>query len=112
MPRHARAVDHGTRLTGLAVLVVVWLAGLAAGFYTLLSIAARYGCGSNQHGLACGNGGSAVGVLLLLGVIATVTTVTVVLHGRTPTRAVMIGLCGLVALAAAAFGAHALLNTI
>jgi hypothetical protein len=91
MARHARAVDPGARLLG---------------------IAARYGCGASNHGLGCGDGGSAVGIALLLGVIATVTTVTVLVSGRTRPRALLIGLAGLLALGACALGAHALLGTV
>jgi hypothetical protein len=112
MPRHAQAVDQGTRVTRLAVLVVVWAGGLAAGFYALLGIAARYGCGASSHGLGCTTGGSVVGVVLLVGVIAVVTTVTVLVHGRTPSQTAVLGLAGLVALAGCAVGAHALLNTV
>ena len=112
MARHTQPANRGTRLVALAVVVVVWLCGLAAGFYALLGIAARYGCGSNNHGLGCGNGGSAVGVALLIGVIASVTSVTVLVHGRSRLRILLIGVIGLFALAACALGSHALLNTV
>jgi hypothetical protein len=112
MARHARSINRANRLVALAVVTVVWVCGLGAGFYALLSIAARYGCGATNHGLGCGNAGSAVGVALLIGVIATVTSVTVLVHGRNPMRILVIGLVGLFALAGCAVGAHALLNTV
>jgi hypothetical protein len=112
MPRHAHTVDPATRVSRFASLTFVWIGGLAAGCYVLLGVAARYGCGANQHGLACGNGGTAVGVALLIGVIAIVTSVTVLMHGRTPRRAAVIAFGGLLALGGCAFGAHALLSTI
>jgi hypothetical protein len=112
MSRHARSVDRPTRVTGLLTVIVVWAAGLAAGFYALLGVAARYGCSSSHHGLGCGNGGTAVGVVLVLAVIATVSTVTVLAHGRTPARVLAIGVCGLAVLVACYFGTHALLDTV
>jgi hypothetical protein len=112
MARHAQSVDQGTRLARLAVLFVVWVAGLGAGFYALLGIAARYGCGASNHRLGCTTRGSVLGGVLLIGVIATVTTVTVLVHGRTPARVAVLGVAGIVALAGCALGAHALLNTV
>ena len=112
MSRHARPIHGPTRAAALLTVLVVWAAGLAAGFYALLGVAARYGCGANQHGLGCGNGGTAVGAVLVLAVIATVTSVTILAHGRTPGRVAAIGACGLIVLAACYFGTHALLKTV
>ena len=112
MSRHARSIDRPTRAAALVTVLVTWAAGLAAGFYALLGVAARYSCGTNRHGLGCGNGGTAVGVLLVLAVITTVTTVTILAHGRTPGRVAAIGVCGLVVLFACYFATHALLKTV
>src|SRR5690349_13779040 len=103
MSRHARSIDRPTRTATLLTVLVIWAAGLAAGFYALLGVAARYGCGANQHGLGCGNAGTAVGIALVLAVIVTVTTVTVLAHGRTPARVAVIGVCGLLVLIACYF---------
>jgi len=112
MSRHARSIHRPTRAAALATVLIIWAAGLAAGFYALLGVAARYGCGASQHGFGCGNGGTAVGVLLVLAVVATVTTVTILTHGRTPARVSAIGVCGLVVLIACYFATRALLKTV
>ena len=112
MARHAQRVPRSARYTSRGSIALIWLAGLLAGCYALLSVGARYGCGSSQHGLGCRNAGSAIGVALVVGVIATVTAVTTLLHQRAPAHALLITVAGLVALAGCAVGAHALLGTI
>ena len=70
-----------------AGLVVLWLAGLAAGFVAGLTVAARAGCSGSGGGFGCGNGGSAVGALLVLIVIGTVGAATVYAYdARSSTR--------------------------
>jgi hypothetical protein len=93
-------------------MAVVWLAGLAAGFFGLLGAAARYGCGVNDKGLACTGSGSTLGVLLVLAVITVVTVVTVRIHDREPRRVITIGAVGLVALALCLLFARMLLDTV
>ena len=112
MSRHARSVDGRTRAAALITVLVIWAAGLAAGFYALLGVAARYGCGANHHGLGCSNGGTAVGLAVVVAVIATVTTVTILAHGRTAERIAAIGVCGLAVLVACYFATNALLKTV
>jgi hypothetical protein len=110
--RHARAVDRRTRTVRLSTVVVVWICGLAAGFFGLLSAAARYGCGATDTGLACRTSGSVVGVLVVLAVIGVVTTVTVMSHDQPPRRLMTIGLAGLAALLLCFIAARALLATV
>lgn len=85
---------------------------MAAGFFGLLGAAARYGCGSNDHGLACRDSGSVLAVLIVLAVVAVVTTVTVLTHDRAPRRVVTIGIAGLLALLLCFLGARGLLATV
>ena len=92
-------------------LTVIWLGGLAVGFFGVLSIAARYGCASSAHGLACRKSGSALGVLIVLGVVAIVTAVTVTTHHRSPRNVLIAATLGIVALLACYLAAHALLAT-
>jgi hypothetical protein len=93
-------------------LTFVWLGGLAAGFFALLSVAARYTtCTPTAHGLACRPVGTAIGGSLVIGVIATVTAATVLTHGRGPRRSATWGLLGVMALGACYLAAHALLDT-
>jgi hypothetical protein len=95
-----------------SVLAIVWLAGLAAGFFALLSVAARYTtCTTSAHGLACRPAGTAIGGSLVIGVIATVTAATVLTHDRGPRRSATWGLFGTAALGASYLAAHALLGT-
>jgi hypothetical protein len=112
LPRHAKAVDRRARTVRLSTVVVVWIGGLVAGFFGLLSAAARYGCGATDTGLACRKSGSVVGVLVVLAVIGVVTTVTVMSHDRPPRRLMTIGLTGLAALLLCFIAARALLSTV
>jgi hypothetical protein len=95
-----------------SALAVIWLGGLAAGFFALLSVAARYTtCTTTAHGLACRPAGTAIGGTLVIGVIATVTAATVLTHDRGPRRSATWALLGAAALGAAYLAAHALLGT-
>ena len=90
---------------------MVWLGGVGAGFFAILSVAARYGCARSAHGLACRQSGSALGIVIVAAVVAVVTTVTVYTHGRT-TRAVGVAAAlGLALLAGCYYCAHALIAT-
>ena len=91
---------------------MVWLAGLAAGFFGLLGAAARYGCGANDDGLACRGSGSLLGVLLVAAVITIVTAVTVLTHDREPRRVLTVGAIGLVGLLLCFGFARLLLGTV
>jgi hypothetical protein len=92
--------------------VLVWAGGLSAGFFALLSVAARYtSCSASAHGLACRPAGTAIGSSLVLGIIATVTAATVLTHDRGPGRSAAWGVLGVAALGACYLAAHALLGT-
>ena len=112
MSRHLQQVDGRARASRLAIVGVVWIAGLVTGFYGLLGVAVRYGCGSNDKGLACTNSGSTVGILLVVAVIAVVTAATVLAIDRAPRLVAAIAACAIVALAACFVGARALLGTV
>jgi hypothetical protein len=110
--RHAKAVTGRSRLARASTLVLVWLGGLTAGFFALLSLAARYtGCSASAHGLACRPAGTAIGALIVIGVIATVTAATVLTHDRELRPVVTWGVLGVAALGAWYLAAHALLDT-
>ncbi|PZS16574.1 MAG: hypothetical protein DLM57_10130 [Pseudonocardiales bacterium] len=92
--------------------MLVWVGGLAAGFFALLSVAARYTtCSTGAHGLACRPAGTAIGASIVFGVIATVTAATVFTHDRGPRRSAAWGVLGVTALGACYLAAHALLDT-
>jgi hypothetical protein len=110
--RHARAVDRRTRTVRVSTVAVVWICGLTAGFFALLSAAARYGCGAGDKGLACRTSGSVVGILVVIAVIVVVTTVTVMSHDRPPRRLLTIGLTGVAVLTLCFLAARALLGTV
>jgi hypothetical protein len=93
-------------------VAVVWLGGLGAGFFGLLGAAAKYGCGANDHGLACRTSGSVVGVLIVVAVVIVVTAVTVLTHERTPRGVVVAGGLGLVVLVLCFVAARLLLGTV
>jgi DMSO/TMAO reductase YedYZ heme-binding membrane subunit len=112
LPRHAKIVDRRARTTRLSTVTLVWVCGLAAGFFGLLAAAARYGCGADDNGFACRTSGSAVGVLILIGVVAVVTAVTVLTHNRPPRRVLAIGGVGIVGLALCLVCARMLLGTV
>jgi hypothetical protein len=96
----------------LSTVAVVWLCGLAAGFFGLLSAAARYGCGAADNGFACRTSGSVVGILVVIAVIVVVTTVTILSHDQPPRRLVTMGTTGLIALVLCFVAARALLSTV
>jgi hypothetical protein len=109
--RHTKEPTKQWRLARGSALVLIWLGGLAAGFFAILSAAARYSCGPTAHGLACRPAGSALGLVIALCVVATVTTVTVFTHDRGPRRLVGMTGLGATALLACYLGAHALVGT-
>ena len=91
---------------------MVWLGGLAAGFFGLLAAAARYGCGASDNGLACRGSGSLLGILVVLAVVAVVTAVTVLSHERAPRHVLVLGAVGLIALMGCFMAARSLLDTV
>jgi hypothetical protein len=110
--RHAKPVRSGSKLARFSALVLVWLGGLGSGLFALLSVGARYtGCSASARGLACRPAGTAVGALILLGVIATVTAATVLTHDRELRRIVGLGVLSVAVLGAWYLAAHALLDT-
>jgi hypothetical protein len=110
--RHAKALSRRSRVARASALAIVWLGGLGTGFFALLSVAARYTtCSSGARGLACRPAGTAIGGFLVIGVIATVTAVTVLTHDRGPRRSATCGLLGTAALGMCYLAAHALLGT-
>jgi O-antigen ligase len=112
LARHAKAVDRRARATRLSILTVIWLSGLAAGFFGLLAAVARYGCGANDNGLACRGSGSIVGILIVIAVVGVVTAVTVMTHDRMPRRVIAIGCVGLGAVMVCFIAARSLLGTV
>ena len=111
MARHARVVDQRLRVIRLSTIAIVWLSGLAAGLYSLLSAAAKYGCMSGADGLACRTSGSVVGIVLLVTVLAIVTLVTLTTANRPARPVLVIGGIGLVALVVCLIAACSLLST-
>jgi hypothetical protein len=103
--RHVRVPSSRWRAARAGALTVIWLAGLASGFFAILAAASRFSCSPSAHGLACRPAGTAVSTVLVLGVIATVTSVTVATHdsgrrrlvGWTVGGAIMLALCFLLA---------------
>jgi len=82
--RQPQETDRRARTLRLGTLALVWLAGLVAGFFGLLSAVATYGCSDSDPGLACRTSGSLLGAVVVLAVIAVVTAVTVLSHDRPP----------------------------
>lgn len=112
MGRHAKVVRDQSKYVRVGALALVWIVGLAAGFFALLSVAARFtGCSSSAHGLACRPAGTAIGALVVLGVIATVTAATVLTHDGERRRIVLCGVLGVAVLGVWYLAAHALLDT-
>jgi hypothetical protein len=111
LARHAKAVDQRDRPIRLSAVAAVWLAGLVAGFYGLLGAAARYGCGVNDHGLACRGSGSVLGILIVVAVIGVVTAVTLLAADRPRRSTVTIAGVGLAALVFCFIAARSLLAT-
>jgi hypothetical protein len=111
LSRHAQAVDERLRAIRLSTVAVVWLVGLAAGLYSLLAAAAKFGCMGGDRALACQSSGSILGFVLLAAVVVIVIVVTV-LAGRRPARPVLIiGAVGAGALAICWIAAWSLLST-
>ena len=111
MARHARERDARLRAFRGSALTLIWLGGLVTGFYGVLSVAARYGCGRSAHGLGCKTSGSALGGLIVRAVIAVVTTVTVVTHDRDGRRIGIAAGLGFIGLAVCFICAQALIAT-
>jgi hypothetical protein len=112
LARHAKLVDRRARGIRLSTVAVIWLSGLAAGFFGLLGAAAKYGCGSSDDGLACRTSGSVVGILIVLAVVIVVTAVTVLTHDRPARPVLVIGGLGLLVLVSCFVAARVLLGTV
>ena len=98
-------------LRWVAVLLV-WAAGIAAGLFTLLAGGSRFAtCSAHATGLACGNGGTALAVLLLIAIVATVTTATIVATTRTAPQLAALTVVAIAVLVGLLFGARSLLAT-
>jgi hypothetical protein len=110
--RHATSVDSRARATRIVAIAVVWFAGLWAGFFGILSAVAKYGCSGNDDGLACQTSGSMLGIVLVVVVIALVTTATVLMLGQPARRVVPVGAVGVVALIVCFVAARVLLDTV
>jgi hypothetical protein len=111
LPRHAKVVNQRLRVIRLSTVAFVWLCGLAAGLCATLAAAAKYGCMSGDHAVACQTSGSVLGIVLLITVIAIVTVVTLVTMNRPVRPVLIIGGLGVVALAICTFAAASLLST-
>ena len=111
MGRHLKPADGRTRAVRASALLLVWVGGLVVGFFGILSAGARYGCSRSAKGLACRTSGSALGVALVLVVIAMVTAVTVATHGRHPRTIAAMTVAGAVGLSVCYVCAQALLAT-
>jgi hypothetical protein len=109
--RRAEDVDRRVHTIRVGTVLLVWLCGLAAGFYGLLAAAARYGCGVHQTGLACRGSGSLIGILIVIVVIAVVTAVTIVVPNRPPRGVLIAGGAGLAALVLCLVAARSVLAT-
>jgi hypothetical protein len=96
----------------VTALVVLWLAGLAAGFFAILSAAARFSCGHTDQAIACRSTGTALGVVITLGVIAVVTVITVLTYDSSPRRILSWTALGILLLAGCYLCAQALLATV
>jgi hypothetical protein len=92
-------------------LALIWVGGLAAGFFGILGVAARYGCARSAHGLACRQSGSVLGFVIIAAVVAVVTAFTVFTHGRGARAVSVAALLGCVALVGCYACAHALIAT-
>jgi hypothetical protein len=112
LPRHAKVVDGRTRKIRVSTIFVVWVGGLAAGFFGLLGTVARYGCAASDDGLACRTSGSVVGVLIVIAVVVIVTAVTVMTNDRPRRRVIIVGAVGFAGLAFCFAAARTLLGTV
>jgi hypothetical protein len=102
-------VDRRLRAIRRFTVSVIWLAGLAAGFFALLGAAAKYGCTNGNNGFGCRTSGSVAGMLLVAAVIAVVIAATVLTHDRPRRRVLIVGAAGFAALAICFAAAQALL---
>jgi hypothetical protein len=111
--RHAHPIANPTQVFRLVALVLVWLAGLIVGIFGMICVGARYAsCSSTNNGLACHSSGTTLSVLLIVGVIATVTVVTVATHGRDQRALALVTVAGLVILGLLYLGTRAILATV
>jgi hypothetical protein len=99
-------------VSGVALIAILWICGLLAGFYAMLSVGTRYGCGVNAHGLACRSTGTILGVGIVVAVIATVTAASLLAWDATTWRARLLRMsAGLALLIGCLFAARALIGT-
>ncbi len=113
-----RKPDAGSRLSlsgrtaKWALLAVLWVCGLVAGFFGMLSVGAKYSCSHSAHGLACRSTGTVLGSGIIIGVVIVVTAVTLLLHDARSWRARWTQLViGLTLLAAFLVAARAIIAT-
>lgn len=93
--------------------MLVWLAGLTVGIFGMICVGARYAsCSPTNTALACQSSGTTLSVLLIVGVILTVTAVTVATHGRDRRALALVTLAGLVVLGLLYLGTRAILATV
>ena len=111
MARHVRTPSSRWRAARAGALTLIWAGGLTAGFFAILAAASRYSCSPSAHGLACRPAGTAVSTILILGVIATVTIVTVATHDSGQRRLVGWTAGGALALLTCFFLARAVIGT-
>ena len=104
-------MDRRLRAIRLSTVSVIWLGGLAAGFFGLLGATAKYGCASGDNGFGCRTSGSIVGILIVVAVIAIVIAVTTLTVDRPRHRVLVVGLVGFGALAVCFALAQVLLAT-
>lgn len=111
MARHIRVPSSRWRAARASALTFIWLGGLTAGFFAILAAAARYSCNPSAHGLACRPAGTGVSATLIVGVIATVTAVTVATHDSGRRRLVAWTVGGAIVLATCFLLARAVIGT-
>lgn len=108
--RAVRRPDGRARSVGLGALV--WIAGLAAGLYAVVTLAAHFNCSSGARGAVCRPQGTWLGAGLVLAVIVTVGVASVLVRDARSARGVLLRLLiALVVLAAISVGSHALIAT-
>ncbi|MGI8879080.1 MAG: hypothetical protein ACR2KJ_00920 [Jatrophihabitans sp.] len=113
MAQHSRRAvrfDGRARSAGLGALV--WIAGLAAGLYAVLTLAAHVNCSSGAHGTVCRPQGTWLGAGLVVAVIVTVGVASVLVRDARSARGVLLRLLiALVVLAVISVGSYALIAT-